>query len=730
MSWKEKIYNEGDWSLSGPSGILGSYQNYVQKIIDEFAPANGSQNQMLMSSFQVGNEPWDYPFTIDYQSLVLGARNAFINKYGPKANGGWRMKLVAGAFQAFRDNSFLRDFSNCGGALERFDFIGDYLNFSNCDVLKDLDAVDCHPYSFKSGTNTWTYPEDPTSETWQIRNLAYWLETNRNLDVGILKNTQLWSTEFGYDSNPTTGVGEKTQSAYLLRGLLLHSRYHYERFYIYNAFDVARPTDPYYNGLYNSSGLWKLGTHPSNSAWASPLEAHGATPKPAWYGLMDFKGRFSGHVFYNALVEDADAYVILIAKPDGTDPYLVFWSPKQTNDSNLNQEMLANKTVNWNGVLAGNFKVDGPLAQTFADSNVPGQVFPAVIGTDCGITTLTDIRRNPAFIRLVPCSGCPNITNPGTIVMPNPHSGSNPFNPGIIASGSNASGGSGGNIVYQWQQSTDNINFTDISGATAVSYDPPSLSQTTYYRRAAKRSTCTEFGYTTSIVILVGNACPNISTFKRIQHNSATCNSAGDYYYEITIQQVSVNDQITIAGLPSNGVNISMSMLNGNAFTPASFQTNLQFVDNMTLKWQVNASNGSTQVLRLYYCWANSYPNPVSVSSATSMCSGQVLNCALGFEEPGVEERENELEPKSALQFTLAPNPGSDQLLLNYHGTPIDQANIRMVSLSGQSVLVQSVSDLETSQEIKIETSSLAPGIYFVSMQTGSEVRWVIWERI
>lgn len=37
--------------------------------------------------------------------------------------------------------------------------------------------------------------------------------------------------------------------------------------------------------------------------------------------------------------------------------------------------------------------------------------------------------------------------------------------------------------VYQWQQSTDNVNFTDISGATGTTFTlPTSLSTTTYYR--------------------------------------------------------------------------------------------------------------------------------------------------------------------------------------------------------------------------------------------------------
>jgi large repetitive protein len=43
----------------------------------------------------------------------------------------------------------------------------------------------------------------------------------------------------------------------------------------------------------------------------------------------------------------------------------------------------------------------------------------------------------------------------------------------------------GGTITYQWQSSTDNVTFTNISGETAAVYDAPSLTQTTHYKRVA-----------------------------------------------------------------------------------------------------------------------------------------------------------------------------------------------------------------------------------------------------
>ena len=41
----------------------------------------------------------------------------------------------------------------------------------------------------------------------------------------------------------------------------------------------------------------------------------------------------------------------------------------------------------------------------------------------------------------------------------------------------------GGTLTYKWQKSTDGINFTDIPGATSLTYASPALTQTTWFRR-------------------------------------------------------------------------------------------------------------------------------------------------------------------------------------------------------------------------------------------------------
>ncbi len=58
-----------------------------------------------------------------------------------------------------------------------------------------------------------------------------------------------------------------------------------------------------------------------------------------------------------------------------------------------------------------------------------------------------------------------------------------------IINGQPAVGGDG-TPSYQWQQSTDSLNWTDIAGATGLDYTPPVLTDTMFYRRVAFTTLC------------------------------------------------------------------------------------------------------------------------------------------------------------------------------------------------------------------------------------------------
>lgn len=63
--------------------------------------------------------------------------------------------------------------------------------------------------------------------------------------------------------------------------------------------------------------------------------------------------------------------------------------------------------------------------------------------------------------------------------------------------------GGAGTYAFQWQSSTDSINFADVPGATSNEYDvPPGLLQTTYYRRRVQSGVC-GFAYTNILKVTV-----------------------------------------------------------------------------------------------------------------------------------------------------------------------------------------------------------------------------------
>jgi len=65
-----------------------------------------------------------------------------------------------------------------------------------------------------------------------------------------------------------------------------------------------------------------------------------------------------------------------------------------------------------------------------------------------------------------------------------------------------APSGGAGTYTYQWQSSTDSITYTNISAATATTYDAPTISQTTYYRRITISGGCRAFSNVVKVQVV------------------------------------------------------------------------------------------------------------------------------------------------------------------------------------------------------------------------------------
>ncbi|MFN0201684.1 MAG: SdrD B-like domain-containing protein [Bacteroidia bacterium] len=108
---------------------------------------------------------------------------------------------------------------------------------------------------------------------------------------------------------------------------------------------------------------------------------------------------------------------------------------------------------------------------------------------------------------------CDNVTDAGVIAYPETECGIS-YDPALIQSISDPIGGTGA-LEITWLETTDpttvagnTSNYTVISGATGLTYNPPTITQTTWYQRRAKRAGCTSW-LTTAWLIKELKSKPN-----------------------------------------------------------------------------------------------------------------------------------------------------------------------------------------------------------------------------
>jgi gliding motility-associated-like protein len=122
--------------------------------------------------------------------------------------------------------------------------------------------------------------------------------------------------------------------------------------------------------------------------------------------------------------------------------------------------------------------------------------FRRVVSGGCSVASVSNT------ISITVLSG---VTN-NTVTAPAPNSFCVSGDPAVIA-GNTPTGGTG-LYTYQWQSSTDAVNFTDITGATGKDYDPPVISTTMFYRRLVATGICTVPVYSNVVII---NILPTVS---------------------------------------------------------------------------------------------------------------------------------------------------------------------------------------------------------------------------
>ncbi|MFN8416162.1 MAG: T9SS type A sorting domain-containing protein [Cytophagaceae bacterium] len=113
------------------------------------------------------------------------------------------------------------------------------------------------------------------------------------------------------------------------------------------------------------------------------------------------------------------------------------------------------------------------------------------------------------YRRLVSSGNCTNIASNAVIITVTPATTAGTVGSAqTICSGSapaaftqlTAASGGTGSFTYQWQSSTDNSTFTNISGATNTTYTSTALTASTYFRRLVSSGGCTNIASTSFLV--------------------------------------------------------------------------------------------------------------------------------------------------------------------------------------------------------------------------------------
>ena len=177
------------------------------------------------------------------------------------------------------------------------------------------------------------------------------------------------------------------------------------------------------------------------------------------------------------------------------------------------------------------------------------------------------------------------------------------------------SGDAAATFTFQWQNSTDGVNFSSISGATSATYTSAALSVDTWFRRQVTSTlngrACIEF--TPAILITVNNLTPgSIGTAQTICEGSipAALTETGVPTLDgaITYQWQQSTDGSTWANVAAGG--------NGATYAPAALTVDTWYKRLVTSTLGANTCTEETNVIKIT---VNNF-NPGTIGNAQTIC--------------------------------------------------------------------------------------------------------------
>jgi uncharacterized protein (TIGR02145 family) len=327
---------------------------------------------------------------------------------------------------------------------------------------------------------------------------------------------------------------------------------------------------------------------------------------------------------------------------------------------------------------------------------------------------------------------------------------------------------------YQWQNSEDGSNFTDIPGATGLNYAPPALLLTTYYRQTQFSSgNCGTLN--TNIVTITVNPQPVIaitspnggeSWYRGTSHDITwTNNISGDV--KIELFKGGIFDHQIVASTPANGsyswtiptdqttgqdykvkvtslVNPAVSDLSDNDFTILASNVpenlvvqNVEITNGQTICYdalnQITvAGDGTTFVIQNGGSATMIAGQRIVYLPGTTVMPGGYLHGYItttgqycGMQAPSVPSVAGAGEPTetSEIEFRVFPNPTKGLVNIEVvQSTPDGNARIELFSLLGEKI---SSAPLTFDRKNSISLEGQPAGIYFLRILSGDQFRTV-----
>ena len=315
-----------------------------------------------------------------------------------------------------------------------------------------------------------------------------------------------------------------------------------------------------------------------------------------------------------------------------------------------------------------------------------------------------------------------------------------------------------GSLTHSWKKSINGTSFSTISGATSKTYDPSSITQTTYYKRIATTvyngTTCatesnvvtktvekpvvsattpTQFCEATSVnATLVTAFNPNYlyrwfrngSLLNGETSSTLNTTQTGSYHVEVT------NQLTTCTNISSPDIVVSTPV--GQIFADGDLCINGTVVLSTTSGHDDNHSWKVNGIIDHYYDdkpYFTVYdPATISVDYTPAGCPGSTVTASIDIYRNGStciyarvrsEEPQVETTQESSQIHGVYPNPASSKITVSIPKAVEHDLEVLLVSQIGYTILSGVIPKGEITTTL--DSKNIAEGIYYVKVKSQVE---------